>query len=202
MGYNGNNRGYSRRRNGHRGAYRSGEHIIGSVFKGLLGLGAITAREITKSTDNTPPLQEDNKQDGLGCLIPVALILIPLNLLGLRLSGLPIVGIAIEAVLVMLLYGVFSGCALSVKKMPLYGKVIFWLTLIVFCLACSYWILDVDNVLPYRAIDQIDNQVHWYIPLDTNIWLVGGVFPYAACYIGYLSGIYKAKKENKVANTK
>lgn len=203
MGYNGNNRGYSRRRSGHRGAYRSGERIMGGVFKGLLGLGALAVNEAAKSAQNNPQPNDEQQgeQQGLGCLIPATLILVPLNVVGLMLGGLPIIGVAIVAILVMLLYGVFDGCALAIKKLPTYAKVPFWFILVAFCLICSYWILDVDNIFPSFAIDITGNQVlcdpNW---LDVKLWLLGGAFPLTACFIGYFSGIHKAKKKDKIVN--
>lgn len=200
MGYNGNNRGYSRRRNGHRGAYRSGQKLLNNTIFGLLGLGAMAAQELGNAAQNTPHPQGENEPSGLGCLIPAAIILVPLNVIGLMIGGFPLVGWAITVILVMLLYSVFSECSLSVKKLPICAKTIFWIALAAFCLACSYWIFDwamnIGGILPYRAKD-ITGEVVWFNLSNLGLWLIGGAFPLSACIIGYLAGIHKAKKKTK-----
>lgn len=200
MGYNGNNRGASRRRNEHRGAYRSGEKLLGGIIVGLLGLSVTAAKEIGTAAQNSssPQPQDETNQYGWGCLIPAAIVLVPLNLLGLMLCGLPLIGWVIAMLLVYVLYGVFEGCSLSVKKLPMYAKILFWIALFAFCLACSYWMFDVDDILPSRAIDQTGNKV-WCMPnyLDLELWLLGGAFPFVVCVGGYLSYLYKARKKRK-----
>jgi len=135
-------------------------------------------------------------QNGLGCLIPASLILVPLNILALVFGTFLLIGLFIAAFLAFLLYSIFKECALSVKKLPIFWKVVFWLILTVFCFVCSCKVLgrDIGSILPQRGINLLGEEAWVFDSYEFTIWLILGATPLAFCVIGYLCGVYKAKK--------
>lgn len=190
MGYNGNNRGYSRRRSGHRGAYRSGERIMGNLINGLLGLGVLAVNEAAKSAQNNPQPNANNAEPmGFGCLVVAAMVLIPLGVFSFAVWGFPIVGQIIAFVIIACIYGLFKECAPALKKQRTYIKCIFWLVTLVLALYCSYKLMDA--VLHHLFISDI---------YDILIIVLGAILPLASATIGYIVGIYEFKKKNKSQN--
>lgn len=188
MGYNGNNRGYSRRRSGHRGAYRSGERIMGGVFKGLLGLGALAVNEAANSAQNNPQPNNDNSgQPSFGCLVIAAMVLIPLGVFSLAVFGFPIIGWIIAFVIISCIYGLFKECAPSLKKQKSIVKCVFWLTIFAIALFCSYKLMA-SVASYYFSLSDI---------YDVLMVFLGALLPMTSSIIGYLVGLHEIKKNNQ-----
>lgn len=191
MGYNGNNRGRSRRRSEHRGAYKSGEHIMGSIFAGLLGLGAMAVNEAAKAAQKSPLPQADKNKDttlGFGCFVIASVVLIPLGVFSLAIWGFPIVGQIIAFVIIACLYGLFEEDALSISKQKFYVKILFWLAITILALFCSYKLMCWSFECRHFFISDIH---------DVLMLTIGAIVPLFSCIVGYFVGIHKLKKKEK-----
>lgn len=201
MGYNGNNRGRSRRRNEHRGAYKSGGKIMGSLFMGLIGLGALAVNEAAKSVQNSPQSNTDKVTTScsLGCLTLSLVFGIPLAIFGFKI---PLIGVFVIFIASVMIFFSVEECAQKIKALPKWGKFTLWLLIVVFSLYCSCWIFKVD-IIPILTHDT-EQHIYWILPNVNKIMiaLIGTIMPILSSVSGYLVGTYKIKKKKKAEKQK